>query len=189
MNEPFGLALYEAGLLQFGRFVDDSGARPFQHHLDMLASYPALLSVSAKALAPNLYGVDRLLCAADCTPLATALALETGVPLVIGRGSGHDGVRDFVGAYDIGHPAALVTHTLDEAPAVLIHHAGRFGLDVRLIVALLDAGPCPVPLAAVSALRLSEVTASLVSESKLPAGLGRAVDMWLREQASRLRPG
>ena len=182
------LALSRAGLLQFGRFVVNGSVQPFQHHLAMLASYPALLRSTAQALAPLVQGVDRLLCPEQAVPLATALSLETGIPLVIGRGRGNDGARDFVGAFDIGHPAALIVHALDEAPAGLVRQAQRFGLDVRAVVAVLDCGPSPLLLPASAALDLEGVIARLVASNELPAGLGRAVEDWLAARATRLRP-
>jgi hypothetical protein len=181
-------ALYHAGLLQFGRFVVHDATQPFQHHLSMLASYPDLLRMTAAALAPRVQGVDRLLCAEECVPLATALSLESGVPLVIGRGRGHDGARDFAGAFDIGHPAALVVHALDEVQVHLVQHARLFGLDIQRIVGVLDYGAPSPDWPSSAALDLGLAVWQLVAENELPAGLGRAVECWLAERAIRPRP-
>jgi hypothetical protein len=187
-RSALGFALFDAGLLQYGRFITETGVRPYQHHLDMLASYPELLRRCAQELAPVVTGVERLLCAADCVPLATALALETGIPLVIGRGRGDDGARDFVGAYDIGHPAALVAHAVDESPVALVRHAAHFGLNVRAVVAVLDAGPAALYGPVHSLLNLLALTGELVAEKRLPAGMGRAVEDWLAKTVIHPRP-
>ncbi len=190
MSRPQALeiALYEAGLLQFGLFARADGARPFQHQLSMLASYPQLLRELARLIAPRLHNVDRLLCPEEFVALAVAVALEADIPLVIGRGDGSNGPRDLVGAFDIGHPAALIVLTLDSISKPLLDHAHRFGLEVAYACALLEIAPAELPIPATAVLNLTEVTAQLVADKQLPAGQGRAVESWLAEGATRRRP-
>lgn len=180
--------LFDSGLLQFGRFAVPGGVRPFQHHLAMLASYPALLGRVAQGLADSLGGVDRLLCNRDCTPLGVAVALETGLPMVIGQGDGADGARDFVGAYDIGHPAALIAHQTGEVSAAMIHHAGRFGLDVRQIASVLNGGDAALSIPAFSLLNLTDVVNVLLNEGRIPGPLAVTALQWLEERTSPRRP-
>ena len=182
-ERALALDLFDAGLLQFGRFVTAEEVQPFQHHLAMLGSYPALLHQIALGLAAKISAVDRLLCGPGSVPLGTALALETGIPLVIGRGGGADGARDFVGAYDIGHPAALIAHACGEASSTLAHHAGRFGLNVRCVAAVLDTGPSPLAVSTVALLRLPVVVEWLIEEGRIPGPLGFSVLDWLDEEA------
>ncbi|MFN8377150.1 MAG: hypothetical protein U0452_00625 [Anaerolineae bacterium] len=182
------LDLFDAGLLQFGRFLTRDGVRPFQHHMNMLASYPNLLRRVAHGLAGQGAEVDRLLCNQDCIPLSVAMSLETGVPLVVGRGGVGDGARDFVGAYDIGHPAALVVHGQGDVNALLVQHAGRFGLDVRWVLAVLDDEPKVIEVPTHALLDLGNVVDVLIEEGRIPGPLGAAVLDWLQEEATRRRP-
>lgn len=188
-DRALALELFDAGLLQFGRFVTADGARPFQHHLDMLASYPALLRQVAQGLAWQLDGIDRLLCGPGSVPLGTAVALETGIPLVIARGSGADGARDFVGAYDIGHPAALIVHASSEVSPPLVHHAGRFGLVVRRVASVLGMGPPALTVTTVALLNAPWVVGWLIEEGRIPGPLGNTGMDWLEAEASPRRPG
>ncbi len=186
MSGPANLgdALVEAGLLLFGRFVHGGEPRPFRHHLAMLASYPVLLKAMAEQLAGPVQGADRLLCRTECLPLGVAVSLETQIPLVIAAGDGHDGARDFVGAYDIGHPAALLTHSLDDFPDLLIRHARRVGLEIDRVCAVLAPGPIELPVSGHALIQLRELVAHLVDSKHLPAGQGRAVTAWLEESAA-----
>ena len=175
-----GLALYDAGLLQFGRFVTDEGPRPFQHHLAMLASYPALLGALAESVAPFLDGVDRLICTENSVALGVSGSLQSQVPLVIARGNGHDGARDFVGAYDIGHPAALIANSLSEIDVALIARAAVWGLQVRSVVAVLDLGGRPASVPSTALVDLEALIALLIRERNLPDPLATAMLAWLK---------
>lgn len=187
--QALAFQLVETGLIQYGLFAQAGAVKPFQHQLGMLASYPELLRAAAHQLAAQVYGADRLLCTRDSLPLAVAVALETNIPLVISGEDGSTGPRDLVGAFDIGHPAALIALTLDDVPIPLLGHAHRFGLEVCRICALLEAEPRALPIAASALIRLPELTSRLVAGKRLPAGQGRAVLDWLAESATRRRPG
>jgi hypothetical protein len=178
-DRPLEIALFEAGLIQYGRFAKPTGVQPFQHQLGLLASYPELLREAALRIALSVRDVDRLLCPADSVALAVAVSLETGIPLVIASGDGSGGPNDFAGAFDIGHPAALIALTWESIPAGLPVHAGRFGLHIRFACALLALAPSALSVPTESVFALGEVTARLVSEKRLPAGQGRAVESWL----------
>jgi hypothetical protein len=178
-DEPLDSALFEAGLIQYGRFATPRGPRPFQHQLGLLASYPHVLREAAQRLAVVVREVDRLLCPVDSVALAVAVSLETGIPLVIARGDGSAGPDDFMGAFDIGHPAALVALTWECIPAGLLAHARRFGLDIRFACALLELTPSALSVPADAVFALAQVTERLVAEKRLPAGQGRAVQHWL----------
>ena len=72
--------LIEAGLLQFGLFVVDPGrTMPFRISLELLPSYPDILSKLADGLAASMARLyaDRLLCPADSLPSGVALSLRT----------------------------------------------------------------------------------------------------------------
>ncbi len=142
-----GLALARAGLIQFGRFVQPDGAIwPLAARLVWLPSYPALLRDVAAALHPLLqsFQVDRVLTTAEALPIGVALGLRSDVPVVYPIGGARDQPAAFVieGAYDVGHPTLLLADVLvdgrqAQALAVL---AGRVGLDVHNVLAVLDLG-------------------------------------------------
>lgn len=189
MLQPLELGLYEAGLIQYGLFVREGIARPFQHQLGMLASYPDLLRTAAQHIGAQVRAVDRLLCIEESLPLAVAVALETGIPLVISREDGSAGPCDLVGAFDIGHPAALIALTSKDVPQALLGHARHFGLDVRCVCALLEIEQPALSIPASAVIRLPELTARLMAEQRLPAQQGQAALDWLAETATRHRPG
>lgn len=188
-RSSLGDALFEAGLIQFGRFVHGEQSTPFQHHLPMLASYPVLLKALAEQLAALVRGVDRLICTTECLPLGVAVSLQTQVPLVIAVGDGRDGARDFIGAYDIGHPAAMLLHALDEAPLMLLEHARRVGLELDRACAVLELRPTESPIPGRALIQVDELVARLVDEKQLPAGQGRAVLAWLELPLNRPHRG
>jgi len=82
-------ALLEAGCVRFGEFTLKSGSTsPIYFDLRLLAGLPKLLSRAAQAYLPLLSGLayDRLAAVPYAgLPIGTALALETGKPLVYPR--------------------------------------------------------------------------------------------------------
>jgi hypothetical protein len=140
MDKTLGTALLDHGLLEVGVFQTEQGQRSFRLHLDMLPAYPMLLALYAQNIAAQLVSVDRLVCPPDSVPLGVAVSLQTQLPLVYSRGRGEAPVQDWVGAYDVGHPAALICNTLpDQATWVLWHkQLASVGLNVVQIIALLE---------------------------------------------------
>jgi hypothetical protein len=178
--------LFEAGLIQFGLF---SGGVPVQFRLDMLPSYPVLLTRVAEAALPMVRALspDHLLATNDSVGLGTALSLCTGVPLVYSRGGAHEAVQDLVGAYDIGHPALVVTGVLDGDTSLLplIVGARRVGLEARDALAIISAGKTAQDesVRIWSLLSLDAVTTDLSDSGLLPRGQARAVRAWLQQKA------
>lgn len=172
-NAGLARALAAAGLIQFGRFEQPGGAPwPISIHLSWLPSYPGTLREVAQALAPLLdgLGVDRVLAAPGALPVAVALGLETGMPVVYAAGEASAATAAYAieGAYDVGHPTALLLdRLLDAAQAQAIGAlAGRVGLDVHAALCVLDLG-----LGARQALEAGgwTVRAALTLDEALPA--------------------
>lgn len=174
MNTALANGLYEAGLIQFGRFAQPDGMfAPMQFQLGMLASYPPLLHAIATEFTPLVEGADRLLCRAKTLPLGVAVALQTGIPLVYSAEGGQETVFDLVGAYDIGHKTAYLTYTsdLDNHDEQLIAAARRVGLEVSAVYALIETRyDAEYPFASV--LRLAECITMWVEQGMLPSSLG-----------------
>ena len=122
-----GQRLIQSGLIQFGAFPRQGSIVPFDLSLALIGSYPDLLRDLANNAAERLAGitVTRLLATSEAIPLGVALSLRLNVPLVYSKGTGTSPVDDLVGAYDIGHPALLITNSVgfDQSIAALVKGA------------------------------------------------------------------
>lgn len=176
-----------AGLIQFGYFEPSlttnsplgTGA-PVRSLFGLIVSYPDLLADCARALwaLASAHGTyQRLLCPADSVALGTAITLYSGVPLVYSRGRGEDAVFDLVGAYDIGHPALLIAHTIDLDAVTLIAKARRVGLEIGTCATLLDTGRVHMPDGIVShaLFPMAAWADYLEAEGDLPRGQADAI--------------
>jgi len=181
VNDDFITRLYTAGLLQFGRF----DGVPFRHNLHMLPSYPQILHDLTEATAQlmDFSGYDHLLCPLDSLPFAMSLSQHLTIPLVYSQGSEQPPARDLVGAYDVGHPAVLVVDAWRNAASLhnLIADAGRVGLNVGAVVAMLDQSVEAAPVPVQALLHLQAVTDVLVERGTLPGGQSIAVKKWLQD--------
>jgi orotate phosphoribosyltransferase len=199
MSEPaipgfpmLAVQLAQAGLIQFGRFVQPDGAIwPVAVHLGWLPSYPALLRDVAASLATLLEGIkaDRLLATANAIPLGVALSLHTELPMVYAFGEVRDYTAAFAieGAYDVGHPTVLLSDLLlDVAQANAVTAlAQRVGLEVHTILSVLDMGlGSREALSAAGcilrcALTLRDVLPLLEEQGLIPPPMHRAVETWM----------
>lgn len=185
--KPVHDALLDCGLLQFGRFGD----APLCFHPGLLPSFPQLLQELAVLAASQVTDVDRLLAAPDALALGTALALQTGVPLVYSRGTNDAIVSDLVGAYDIGHPTLLLCCELNDESELLelARRAHSVGLEVTAALALLgDGRDCLGHLPLVSLFSLPDVVDQLVADGALPAGQATLVRRWLISRQGAAAP-
>lgn len=136
--------LLSAGLIQFGRFAGTNGFDPLRLHLELLPSYPQVLSDAASTLEALNADVayDFVVAAPDALVLATALSQRRSLPLVYSRGRGETPTHDLVGAYDVGHPALLVSLIHDDERALdrLMRSALSVGLEIVGAAALIDLG-------------------------------------------------
>jgi orotate phosphoribosyltransferase len=180
--------LLKTGLLQFGRFADRTGWKPYCLNLHMLPSYPDVLRALIEEAVPAAGQADRLVAAADAIPFGIGLSLRTGIPLVYSRGTDEAPVYDLVGAYDIGHPALLITGSLNspELMSRLIGRAKQVGLEIDGVIAVIDEGSFQSAQVRIHALlNLPSVVAMLVKHEQLPAGQGKMIREWL----NRHHPG
>jgi orotate phosphoribosyltransferase len=136
-----------AGLIQFGRFGGQNGeVAPLSLNFLLLPSFPALMQQTARALVPLLESTpaNRILAARQAIPLGAALAIESGVPLTYPYGEAKSYTNAFVieGAYDVGHPTALLTDALADAEDVvaLLEPARKVGLNIIDVLCLFTVG-------------------------------------------------
>jgi len=140
------LALYDAGCVRFGEFTLASGKRsPIYIDLRLLASHPGLLKETALAYVEILRTLrfDRIAAVPYAAlPIGTAVALETGVPLIYPRkevksyGTG----KAVEGVYNRGERVALLDDviTTGESKLEAIRILEKEGLVVEDIVVLID---------------------------------------------------
>lgn len=185
MANPLVDRFLGAGLLEFGLF--GKAEIPFRLNLHLLPSYPKLLKHLADSAQGYLTGlvVDRLICPASSLPFGVTVSQQTGIPLVYSRGSDQPGVFDLVGAYDVGHPALLLTNIRDggkEVPS-LIGRACKVGLEVHSALAIVDYGQkAPSGLNVVALLSFADALEYLAQSGKLPQGQARAAHDWLGQR-------
>ena len=173
--------LLEAGLIQFGAFEEQGRMAPYQLHLELLPSYPDILEQVVTEVAARLGPVDHLLCTADAVPVGVALGLRKSLPLVYSRGSDAPAVSDLVGAYDIGHKAALIVTSLADVARTqrLIDGARRVGLDTQQLIAVVDTGARLADTPYSALLTMSALVDDLAAHHLLPAGQAQAVHDWM----------
>ncbi|MFQ3565420.1 MAG: hypothetical protein SNJ59_00330 [Aggregatilineales bacterium] len=172
--------LIHAGIVQFGRFRHGQKVAPFLLSFELLPSYPDLLRRSARHLISYLPDeIDRLLCLEDSLPLAVAVGLESGLPVIYSRQTANTTSLALAGAYDIGHKTTLILNALGESsfPAALVNHAERVGLSVISAAGLIAlAMEAPVPTRA--PFTLSEIAQTAHSMGGLSSQQVRAVQTW-----------
>lgn len=192
MNTELVQLFMEAGLLQFGRFQDSSGTRPFLTNLDYLPAYPDILKQVVAETRLHLDGlaVQRLVATPEAVPFGVALALETGISLVYSRGQGKEAVYDLAGAYNIGHASVLLVNTTETLLFLggFIAGARRVGLDIHTAVAIFDPGTTVPDITARAIINLPDALEILAAQGELPIQQALTVRAWIAEQRAAATP-
>lgn len=185
-------ALVHIGAVQFGQFANPAQPgdfEPVRIHLPLLASYPDTLAALARALIPlaRLDGASHLLAMPGALPVAFALSLESGLPLVY---PATDNPDRFEGAFDYNVPTLLITDVLAQGrdEAAMIQHVHRHGLDVKGLLAVYDLGLSGIfrgPKKVFTARSLWQPADVLRLAAECSTTLGAAVSAWLAELRSR----
>lgn len=177
-------ALLEAGLIQFGQFRRGSAVEPVRARLDMLPSYLEALNAVVDMAQKQITGsFSHILCPADAVGTAMALSLRAKIPLVYSRGGQGSAVDDLIGAYDIGHSTVLIANTSENTVNHLAQQAKQVGLDVKLLIVVLEIQPMMVDGMAYRALlRLRDLLDDPALEAHIPHGQRDAVREWLDNQ-------
>ncbi len=145
---PAALAegLLQAGCVRFGQFTLKSGLiSPIYIDLRRLASFPAILADAAAAYIPLLQRLtfDRLAALPYAgLPIATAISLQTGRPLIYPRKEVKSyGTRAEVeGSFEAGETAVVIDDlaTTGESKFEAIDRLAQAGLQVEDVVVLID---------------------------------------------------
>jgi uridine monophosphate synthetase len=145
-QDSLALALQDLHCIQFGRFVLASGrVSPIYIDLRLLVSDPSVLRRVARAYAGALRHLrfDRLAAIPYAAlPIGTAVALETGHPLIYPRkeAKGHGTGRAIEGKFEPGETVVMLDDVITTGGSKLaaIEPLEAAGLRVRDIVVLLD---------------------------------------------------
>jgi uridine monophosphate synthetase len=172
--------LIDTQCVRFGQFTLKSGAiSPIYLDLRRLVTYPAVLQRVAQAYAHVLRGLrfDRLAgIPYAALPIATAISLEAGWPLIYPRREAKEyGTRATIeGEFKPGETAAVIDDlvTTGDSKIETIQKLEAAGLRARDIVVLIDRGQGAAAILAASGYALHSVVT-------LPALL----DEWLRTGA------
>ncbi len=146
LEDELALALCDSGCVQFGEFRLHSGElSPLYIDLRLLVSHPALLQRVAAALMKvlNTLTYDRIAAIPYAAlPIGTAVALESGRPLVYARREvkAHGTQRAIEGQFSPGERAVVLDDVLTTGKSKLeaIAPLQAAGLQVKDIVVLVD---------------------------------------------------
>lgn len=146
IQRQFFLDAYQLGIIKFGKFTLKSGIEsPFYVDLRPLASEPNIL----KRLAHHLLSVlpenkADLICGVPyaALPMATAMSLESGIPLIMKRKEAKSyGTKKLIeGIYQKGQTCLLVEDVITSGKSLFetIEEVEREGLKISDIVVVLD---------------------------------------------------
>lgn len=183
-NDPLLQALLIAGIIQFGYFIDDgtSEPAPLRLQFELLPAYPQVLEQAAEAVSNRLKdaGLQRLVCGQDSLPLAVCVSQKMGIPLIYNRSSG------MVGAYDVGHPAALIANVYSagfaEGLKTVKARAERTGLELVSEVYLIGLSVPESPTAHCLIVMGHDLLAHWVQLRWITASQRIVIEAWLTRQ-------
>lgn len=145
-KEEFLLEAYKLGIIKFGNFTLKSGIQsPFYVDLRPLASSPELLKELSRQLLHLLSDTQyELICGVPyaALPMATAMSLESGVPLIIKRkeSKGYGTKKMLEGIFTEGQTCVLVEDVITSGKSLVetIEEVEKENLKVKDIVVVLD---------------------------------------------------
>lgn len=143
---PLAIALHEIGAVRLGHFTLHSGRiSPIYIDLRLLVSFPEALRRVARAYAALLASLRCDVLAAvpyAGLPIGTAVALETGIPLIYPRKDvkGYGTGKGVEGRWEAGQTAVVVEDLVTSGDSILQAIAALQGVDlqVRDAVVLID---------------------------------------------------
>lgn len=145
-KEKLAQGLLEMGCVQFGEFTLKSGIQsPIYIDLRRLSGDPALLNRAARAYAQQIAGLPAERLAGipyAALPVATAISLQTGIPLIYPRKEVKDyGTKSAVeGPYNPGERVIVIEDLVTTGSSTLeaIEKMKTVGLTVKDIAVLID---------------------------------------------------
>lgn len=158
-------ALFNAGCVRFGTFTLKSGkTSPIYMDLRQLVSFPATLRLAAQAYASLMAPLSFQRVAGipyAALPIATAIGLETGLPVIYPRREAKEyGTKATIeGIYKAGETAVVIDDlaTTGETKLEAIQKLVEQGLVVKDIVVLIDRGQGATEMLAKAGYRMHSV--------------------------------
>jgi hypothetical protein len=182
--------LMATGIIQFGHFVDTGNeTAPLRLQFELLPAYPHLLDLAAETVQHRIRdrGLQRLVSDQDSLPLAVCVSQKTAIPLIYNQKDG------LVGAYDVGHPAALIanvcTPQTQSALEVIKVCAKRTGLDVITEVFLLGLSAPESPTAQCLIMMNNSLLRQWVQQRWITVDQQAAIEQWLESETATRHPG
>jgi orotate phosphoribosyltransferase len=185
-------AYLTTGMIQCGRFKQPDGSySPLSFNFLLLPSFPALMQQTAQAFLPLLQAAstDRLLALRSTVAVGAVLAVQSGIPLTYQYGEMRGITNAYIieGAYDIGHPTALLTDVVghDSDALAILDPARKVGLQVTDVLAICQVGQRHVMALAQAGIRLHSLfnlaNALPQLQSSLPAPMLAHLDAWFSD--------
>ena len=141
----FALQLYEINAIRFGDFQLKSGKRsPVYLDLRSIISHPMLLKNLAEVLAEKMQPEVKRVCGVPyaALPLATAVSLQTGLPLLIKRkeAKGYGTKKTIEGEFAGGDEILLLEDVVTSGESLLetIAELEKEGLKIAQIITVVD---------------------------------------------------
>jgi hypothetical protein len=176
-------ALLTAGIIQFGHFIDPDGrATPVRFQFELLPAYPSLLNLAAEAVTRQIEnrGLQRLVCDQDSLPLAVCVDQKTRIPLIYNSEGG------LAGAYDVGHPAALIGNVYEPQNAntleVVRTRARRTGLELVAEIYLIGLSEVKNPTTQFLIMLDDKLLSRWVAQKWITNHQRETIQRWLEKQ-------
>ena len=146
MKTEIALALHEIGAVKFGEFTLKTGIKsPIYIDLRVLISYPKILKMIASAMIGLTDGLKFDVVGGvpyTALPIATAMSLEKGWPMVYARKEAKDyGTKKMVeGVYPEGAVALIIEDLITSGTSILenVEKFNASGLQVKDCIVLID---------------------------------------------------
>jgi len=150
MSCNLALTLFDSGIVQFGQFASPNGIAPMRLDLVMLASYAAANNLLAQACARHLQldnDTYRLCCSLDTLPVGLMIGQILQQPVIYTPSREYEARREFIGAYDIGHPTVLLwSWTKQLCPDEWKEQMSRVGLQLCQVLYIVGGQNSVLPL-------------------------------------------
>ena len=169
------------GIIQFGLFSDYS---PIKLNLEMLPAFPNTLNDIAERLlnVSDILSFDQILVAKDTLPLGVLLSNKSNIPLVYSDFIGET-PNNFIGAFDVGHPTALVVNLLTETTPidVIINSSKRVGLNITKVITILSIKKPSASIETMALIDFDEAIDELLHMDVITKGQATAIHNYLYE--------